>query len=65
MQGGVIRKPGAWHDHKKCWLLAVEDPQEVGKDIGCGSFNIKQVWAPQSTQCLHACNTMHFALLTQ
>jgi len=41
-RGGFIKK-GAWHRPQKPWLLAVEDPQEPGKDICGGSFNVQKV----------------------
>ena len=39
--GGVCLKVKAWRRPTKPWLLAVEDPQEMGKDIGGGSYNIR------------------------
>lgn len=39
--GGVCSKLRPWRHSKKPWLLAVEDPQEMGKDIGSGSFQIR------------------------
>lgn len=39
--GGVCNKLKAWRNSKRPWLLAVEDPQEMGKDIGAGSASIK------------------------
>jgi len=41
-QGGFVKK-GKWKQARKPWLLAVEDPQEPGKDICTGSFNINYV----------------------
>ncbi|KAL4528093.1 hypothetical protein Ndes2437B_g00206 [Nannochloris sp. 'desiccata'] len=41
-QGGFVKK-GKWKQARKPWLLAVEDPQEPGKDICAGSFNIDYV----------------------
>lgn len=39
--GGVVGKKKAWKQQHRSWLLAIEDPQEVGKDIGSGSFNMR------------------------
>ena len=39
--GGVVAKKKAWKQQHRSWLLAIEDPQEVGKDIGSGSFNMR------------------------
>jgi DNA polymerase sigma len=41
-QGGFVKK-GKWKQARRPWLLAVEDPQEPGKDICSGSFNINYV----------------------
>ncbi|KAK9832493.1 hypothetical protein WJX81_001948 [Elliptochloris bilobata] len=41
--GGVVPKPRAWRQAGRPWLLAVEDPQEPGTDIGSGSFAIARV----------------------
>lgn len=38
-QGGFVKK-GRWKHPRKPLLLAVEDPQEPGKDICSGSYNI-------------------------
>ena len=38
-QGGFVKK-GRWKQPRKPMLLAVEDPQEPGKDICSGSYNI-------------------------
>lgn len=64
--GGVCLKLRSWKNAKRPWLLAVEDPQEMGKDVGSGSYAIRgecsgQVLAlgvVQRTACLPAC---HFA----
>ncbi|MEW5308877.1 MAG: hypothetical protein WDW38_000801 [Sanguina aurantia] len=37
--GGVVEKAGCWQQSYK-QALAVEDPQQEGKDIGAGSYNI-------------------------
>ncbi|KAL0044929.1 hypothetical protein WJX82_002262 [Trebouxia sp. C0006] len=42
-QGGVVEKKREWKQAERPWLLAVEDPQQLGKDIGSGSFNIRNV----------------------
>lgn len=39
--GGVCGKLKAWRQARKPWLLAVEDPQEMGKDVGSGSFAVR------------------------
>lgn len=39
--GGVCLKLKAWKNARRPWLLAVEDPQEMGKDVGSGSFGIR------------------------
>ncbi|KAL4428251.1 hypothetical protein ABPG75_002340 [Micractinium tetrahymenae] len=41
--GGVCSKLKTWRHPKKPWLLAVEDPQEMGKDIGSGSYEIRAI----------------------
>lgn len=41
--GGVAPKPAAWAKPERPFALAVEDPQEEGKDIGSGSYNIAAV----------------------
>jgi DNA polymerase sigma len=43
VQGGVVEKKREWKQAERPWLLAVEDPQQLGKDIGSGSFNIRNV----------------------
>jgi hypothetical protein len=56
-KGGVAKK-GPWRQPKRPWLLAVEDPQEPGKDIGSGSFNIREVrdvFASAGQQLAAAC----------
>lgn len=42
--GGVVNK-GGWKQPNRPWLLAVEDPQEPGRDICVGSYNVRQVRA--------------------
>ena len=43
-KGGVRPKPAAWVlPDKPRYLLSVEDPQEQGKDIGSGTFNVMAV----------------------
>ncbi len=32
-----------WQDNSRPWLLAVEDPQESGRDIGGGTFNMPTI----------------------
>ena len=43
VQGGVVEKKREWKQAERLWLLAVEDPQQLGKDIGSGSYNIRNV----------------------
>ena len=43
--GGLCGKIGLWRNPRKPWLLAVEDPQQPGKDIGGASFAIADVRA--------------------
>ncbi len=43
MQGGFISKRPEWVNPQKPELFAVEDPQEPGKDIAGGSFQVKAV----------------------
>ena len=43
LQGGVVEKKKEWKQADRPWLLAVEDPQQLGRDIGSGSFNIRNV----------------------
>ena len=43
-KGGVRPKPASWVlPEKPRYLLSVEDPQEQGKDIGSGTFNVMAV----------------------
>ena len=42
-QGGFTGKVKAWRQKKNAQLLALEDPQQPGTDIGSGSFNIQEV----------------------
>ena len=42
-RGGVAPKPLDWVKPDRLLALAVEDPQDEGKDIGSGSFNIAAV----------------------
>ena len=42
LQGGIIGK-GSWIQPSKPWLLAVEDPQDAGREICGGSFRITDV----------------------
>jgi len=42
LQGGVVDK-GKWRQPKKPWLLAVEDPQDPGREICGGSFQIQEI----------------------
>lgn len=46
LQGGFMTKLKAWRQKKNLDLLAVEDPQQPGRDIGAGAFNILQVPTP-------------------
>lgn len=43
MQGGFIAKRREWVNDKKPDLFAIEDPQEPGKDIAGGSFQVHAV----------------------
>ena len=36
-------KKREWKQADRSWLLAVEDPQQLGRDIGSGTFNIRYV----------------------
>lgn len=36
-------KKREWQQADRPWLLAVEDPQQLGKDIGAGTYNIRNV----------------------
>ena len=47
--GGIVAKQKAWKQPQRPWLLAVEDPQEAGKDIGSGSFNMRATRAAFTT----------------
>jgi hypothetical protein len=38
-----MAKLKAWRQRKRAHLLAVEDPQQPGRDIGAGAFNILEV----------------------
>lgn len=40
--GGFCSKLRSWQERPR--MLAVEDPQEMGKDIGSGSFNFAGSW---------------------
>lgn len=42
-RGGVVPKTGPLFDHRKPCSLAIEDPQEFGKDVGTPIFNIAAV----------------------
>ena len=35
--GGICMKTNGWRKPTQPWLLAVEDPQELGRDIASGS----------------------------
>jgi hypothetical protein len=48
--GGVCLKVRAWRNAKRPWALAVEDPQEMGKDIGSGSSGIRGRSGPRQAQ---------------
>ena len=39
----MVLKKREWKQTDRPWLLAVEDPQQLGKDIGAGTFNIRNV----------------------
>ncbi|KAK9827438.1 hypothetical protein WJX74_002466 [Apatococcus lobatus] len=41
--GGFINKRPEWRDGKKPNALAVEDPQEPGKDVAAGTFRIPEI----------------------
>lgn len=43
LQGGIVAKQPGWRLAAKPWLLAVEDPQQAGRDIAQGSYNIRNV----------------------
>ena len=36
-------KKREWKQADRPWLLAVEDPQQLGRDIGSGTYNIRNV----------------------
>lgn len=36
-------KKREWKQAERSWLLAVEDPQQLGRDIGSGTYNIRNV----------------------
>lgn len=38
-----MKKQLQWQQEGRPFLLAVEDPQQPGTDIGAGSFNIREV----------------------
>ncbi|CAL8465423.1 g4959 [Coccomyxa elongata] len=40
---GIVDKQQQWQQDEKPFLLAVEDPQHPGTDIGSGSYNIQEV----------------------
>ncbi|KFM25080.1 Poly(A) RNA polymerase protein 2 [Auxenochlorella protothecoides] len=42
-RGGICKKIGPWRQDHRGWLLAVEDPQQMGKDIGSGSYEIRAI----------------------
>ncbi|BDA50080.1 probable terminal nucleotidyltransferase 4B [Coccomyxa sp. Obi] len=42
-RGGIVDKQQQWQQEDKPFLLAVEDPQHPGTDIGSGSYNIQEV----------------------
>lgn len=44
LHGGFMQKPASWRNDQKPWLLAVEDPQDPGRDIAAGSFEISRVF---------------------
>jgi DNA polymerase sigma len=48
--GGLVPK-GRWAVGGKPWLLAVEDPQEPGKDVGSGSYQAVAVRAAFADAC--------------
>eukprot|EP00887_Chlorella_sp_A99_P004854 scaffold4.g4854.t1 len=39
--GGFCGKIKAWRQARRPWLLAVEDPQEPGRDVGSGTYAIR------------------------
>lgn len=51
-QGGFINKRPEWRDRKKPNALAVEDPQEPGKDIAAGTFRIPEVGCHTLGSCM-------------
>lgn len=42
-RGGICKKDKRWRQKLRLWLLAVEDPQELGRDICSGTFNIRNI----------------------
>lgn len=38
-----MAKKKDWKQAERPWLLSVEDPQQLGKDIGSGTYNIRNV----------------------
>lgn len=36
-------KKREWRQAERPWLLAVEDPQQLGRDIGSGTYNMRNV----------------------
>lgn len=36
-------KKREWKQAERPWLLAVEDPQQLGRDIGSGTYNMRNV----------------------
>ena len=36
-------KKKEWKQVDRPWLLAVEDPQQLGRDIGSGTYNMRNV----------------------
>lgn len=53
-----MEKQLEWQQQGRPFLLAVEDPQQPGTDIGSGSFNIQEV--PSS--CHHT-SVLHYMSL--
>ena len=53
MQGGFIAKPQQWVNEQRPFLLAVEDPQDPGRDIAAGSYEVRKVALPT-----HACGSI-------
>ena len=46
-QGGFIGKRPEWVNQQKPDLFAIEDPQEPGKDVAGGSFQVREVRQPE------------------